>query len=271
MKPGGTIDIAGKTVSRLGLGTLRLAGPGGWGGPEDRAQAVGLLREAVHQHGITHIDTADSYGPHTVEDLLKEALHPYPDELLIATKVGLVRPAPDVWTPFGHPAYLRASVEGSLRRRGVERLELCYLHRIDWGVPVEDQIGTLEALREEGKVGHIGMSKITADDFHRWHGEIGLAAVQNVLNIHDRHDPVQGSAATTVSHTFPTDRSPPGAPPTRGTSTPRSPGCSASDRTSLPSPERATRATSRTSCVRSCSAGGSEGGLRREVIHVLGA
>lgn len=191
MKPGGTIDIAGKTVSRLGLGTLRLAGPGGWGGPEDRAQAVGLLREAVHQHGITHIDTADSYGPHTVEDLLKEALHPYPDELLIATKVGLVRPAPDVWTPFGHPAYLRASVEGSLRRLGVERLELCYLHRIDWEVPVEDQIGTLEALREEGKVGHIGLSKITAEDFHRWHGEIGLAAVQNVLNIHDRHDPVQ--------------------------------------------------------------------------------
>ncbi|MET7499840.1 aldo/keto reductase [Streptomyces microflavus] len=189
--PAGTIEIAGKTVSRLGLGTLRLTGPGGWGDPEDRPRAISLLRQAVHQHGITHIDTADAYGPHTVEHLIKEALHPYPDKLLIATKVGVVRPAPDVWMPLGHPAYLRACVEASLRRLGVERLELCYLHRIDWEVPVEDQIGTLQALQEEGKIGHIGLSKISGEDFRRWHGEIDIAAVQNVLNIHDRYDPVQ--------------------------------------------------------------------------------
>nr|BAP34731.1 oxidoreductase [Streptomyces sp. ML694-90F3] len=188
--PGGRMDIAGKTVSRLGLGTMRLTGPGIWGDPADRDQALTVLSDAVHTHGITHIDTADAYGPHTVEHLIKDALHPYPDNLLIATKVGFARPAPDTWTPHGHPVYLRASVEASLRRLGVERLDLCYLHRIDPEVPLADQLGTLAALRDEGKIGHIGISKVTSADVERARNQITVAAVQNVLNIRDRSDPV---------------------------------------------------------------------------------
>ncbi|MFD3910001.1 aldo/keto reductase [Streptomyces sp. NPDC058603] len=188
--PAGTITMAGKTVSRLGLGTMRLTGPGTWGDPADRGQALSVLRQAVHTHGITHIDAADAYGPHTVEHLIHDALSPYPEELLIATKVGMLRPAPGTWTPHGRPTYLRACVEASLRRLGVERLELCYLHRIDREVPLADQIGTLQALHDEGKIGHIGLSKIVSDDFHRAAREITVAAVQNVLNIHNRYDPV---------------------------------------------------------------------------------
>ncbi|WP_260988146.1 aldo/keto reductase [Streptomyces sp. CFMR 7] len=113
---GGSIEIAGKTVSRLGFGTMRLTGPGTWGDPDDRDRALAVLRQAVHTHGITHVDTADAYGPHTVENLIKDALYPYPDGLLIATKVGFARPAPSVWAPHGHPVYLRSCVEASLRR-----------------------------------------------------------------------------------------------------------------------------------------------------------
>ncbi|MGW2058481.1 aldo/keto reductase [Streptomyces sp. NPDC001840] len=188
--PAGTITIAGKAVSRLGFGTMRLTGPGTWGDPPDRDQALSVLRQAVHTYGITHIDTADAYGPHTVEHLIKDALYPYPEDVLIATKVGMVRPAPNVWTPHGHPAYLRACVEASLRRLGVEQLELCYLHRIDLEVPIADQIGTLQALQDEGKIRHIGLSKVVPEDFQRVTKEVTVAAVQNVLNVHDRYDPM---------------------------------------------------------------------------------
>ncbi|MEV5979589.1 aldo/keto reductase [Streptomyces sp. NPDC052114] len=189
--PAGTITLAGKTVSRLGFGTMRLTGPGTWGEPSDRDQALDVLRQAVHTHGITHIDTAVAYGPHTVETLIKDALHPYPDDVLIATKVGMVaRPLPDKWVPCGHPAYLRACVEGSLARLGVERLDLCYLHRIDPDVPLTDQMGTLKSLQSEGKIGHIGLSKIHSADVRRAAKEAPIAAVQNALNIHDRYDPV---------------------------------------------------------------------------------
>ncbi|MFE4540354.1 aldo/keto reductase [Streptomyces scopuliridis] len=188
--PAGTITIAGKAVSRLGFGTMRLTGPGAWGDPPDRDQALSVLRQAVHTYGITHIDTADAYGPHTVEHLIKDALHPYPEDVLIATKVGMARPAPNVWTPHGHPAYLRACVEASLRRLGVEQLELCYLHRIDVEVPIADQIGTLQALQDEGKIRHIGLSKVVPEDFQRVTKEVTVAAVQNVLNVHDRYDPM---------------------------------------------------------------------------------
>ncbi|MFJ7242152.1 aldo/keto reductase [Streptomyces olivaceus] len=184
--PGGAIEIAGKTVSRLGLGTMRLTGPGTWGDPDDREQALTVLRNAVHTFGITHIDTADAYGPHTVEHLINDALYPYPDHVLIATKVGFARPAPNMWAPHGHPVYLRACVEASLRRMRMERLELCYLHRIDPEVPLSEQLGTLAALRDEGKIAHIGLSKIAPEDFGRARKEITVAAVQNVLNIHDR-------------------------------------------------------------------------------------
>ncbi|MFF7803080.1 aldo/keto reductase [Streptomyces olivaceus] len=188
--PGGAIEIAGKTVSRLGLGTMRLTGPGTWGDPADREQALTVLRNAVHTFGITHLDTADAYGPHTVEHLIKDALYPYPDHILIATKVGFARPAPNMWAPHGHPVYLRACVEASLRRLRMERLDLCYLHRIDPEVPLADQLGTLAAMRDEGKIGHIGISKVTPEDFELARKEVAVAAVQNVLNIHDRYDPV---------------------------------------------------------------------------------
>ncbi|MEU8887315.1 aldo/keto reductase [Streptomyces sp. NPDC048442] len=186
--PAGAFTLAGKQVSRLGFGTMRLTGPGTWGDPDDRDQALSVLRQAVHTYGITHLDTADAYGPHTVEHLIRDALHPYPEDLLIATKVGMVRPAPDLWAPHGHPVYLRACVEASLRRLGVERLDLCYLHRIDPEVPLTDQLGALQALQEEGKIGHIGLSKIGPDDFYRASLQIQIAAVQNVLNLNDRHD-----------------------------------------------------------------------------------
>ncbi|GAA1296218.1 aldo/keto reductase [Streptomyces javensis] len=135
-----------------------------------------------------NIDTADAYGPHTVEHLIHDALHPYPEHVLIATKVGLLRPAPDVWTPHGHPAYLRACVEASLRRLGTDRLDLCYLHRIDPEVPITDQIGTLQALKDEGKIRHIGLSKVTPEHIRTLSNDITIAAVQNVLNMTDRHD-----------------------------------------------------------------------------------
>ncbi|WP_327359646.1 aldo/keto reductase [Streptomyces sp. NBC_01304] len=187
--PAGTITLAGKTVSRLGFGTMRLTGPGTWGDPTDRDTALNVLRQAVHDHGITHIDTADAYGPHTVEELIRDALHPYPQDVLIATKVGMIRPAPEMWAPHGHPAYLRASVEASLRRLGVERLELCYLHRIDPEILLDDQVAVLQALQQEGKIGHIGLSKVTPEDIRRVHKEQPVAAVQNALSIIDRDDP----------------------------------------------------------------------------------
>ncbi|WP_405852125.1 aldo/keto reductase [Streptomyces sp. NBC_01369] len=187
--PGGTTTIAGKTVSRLGFGTMRLTGQGTWGDPDDRHQAIRVLRHAVHTHGITHIDTADAYGPHTCEHLIKDALYPYPDDVLIATKVGMVRPAPNMWAPHGHPVYLRASIEASLRRLDTDRLDLCYLHRIDPEVPLADQLGTLQAMQDEGKIGHIGLSKVTPESIRLASKHISVAAVQNVLNLNDRYDP----------------------------------------------------------------------------------
>ncbi|MFJ4623661.1 aldo/keto reductase [Streptomyces sp. NPDC088812] len=187
--PAGSITIAGKTVSRLGFGTMRLTNPGTWGDPDDRGTALSILRQAVHTHGISHIDTADAYGPHTVEHLIRAALYPYPDHVLIATKVGMLRPAPGQWKPLGNPFYLRACVEASLRRLKVERLELCYLHRIDPEVSRDDQIAVLDALRDEGKIGHFGLSKVTPEDIRYVHKYLPVAAVQNVLNTTDRDDP----------------------------------------------------------------------------------
>ncbi|KNE83331.1 aldo/keto reductase [Streptomyces xinghaiensis] len=186
----GTISIAGKEVPRLGLSTMRLTGPGTWGAPPDPGEALAVLRTAVHEHGIAHIDTADAYGPHTAEDLIRDALHPYPDHVLIATKVGMIRPGPNVWTPLGRPDYLRAAVEGSLRRLGTETLELCYLHRVDEFVPLRDQLGELAALQREGKVRHIGLSKVTSRQVRVALDLVKVAAVQNVLNMSERYDPV---------------------------------------------------------------------------------
>lgn len=188
--PAGTITIAGKKVSRLGFGTMQLTGPGSWGDPEDRETALSVLRQAVYTHGISHIDTADAYGPHTAEHLVQEALHPYPEDVLIATKVGVLRPAPGQWVPLGNPFYLRSSVEASLRRLRVERLDLCYLHHIDREVALDDQIAVMQALHDEGKIGHIGLSKVTPEDIDYVGKSLTIAAVQNVLNMHpDNLDP----------------------------------------------------------------------------------
>jgi len=188
--PGGTITIVGKTVSRLGFGTMRLTGPGTWGDPPDRDTARSMLVQAVNTYGISHIDTADAYGPHTAEQLICDALYPYADHVLIATKVGMVRPGPGMWKPLGNPFYLRACVEASLRRLKVERLELCYLHRIDPEVGLDDQIAVMQALQDEGKIGHIGLSKVTPHDVRRVGKELTVAAVQNVFNTTDRFDDV---------------------------------------------------------------------------------
>jgi pyridoxine 4-dehydrogenase len=185
--PGGTITIAGKAVSRLGFGTMRLTGPGTWGHPASTSAATAVLREAV-DHGITHIDTADAYGPHTVEELVRRAFHPYPDDLLIATKVGLVRPGPDIWWPLGRPDYLGAAVEASLRRLGTDRIDLCYLHRVDPNVPLSDQVGVLADLQREGKVAAVGLSKVTPKQIDEASRTVSIAAVQNVLNLDEPHD-----------------------------------------------------------------------------------
>ncbi|GAA1232203.1 aldo/keto reductase [Kitasatospora nipponensis] len=182
------ITIAGKTVPRLGLGTLRLTGPGTWGYPADLVGAVELLRTAVNDLGVLHIDTADAYGPHTVEALIRRALHPYPEQLLLATKVGMVRPAPNVWKPLGRPEYLRAAAEASLRRLGTERIDLCYLHRVDPEVPLAEQVGALKDLRAEGKIGAIGLSKVTPEQIKEAGELVTVAAVQNCLNMAEPED-----------------------------------------------------------------------------------
>ncbi|WP_369228519.1 aldo/keto reductase (plasmid) [Streptomyces sp. R39] len=187
---GGEIEIAGTKVSRLGLSTMHLAGRGSWGEPASRAAALDLLRTAVHSHRITHLDSSDAYGPHLVEELIREALAPYPEDLLISTKVGMVRPTPNSWAPVGNPAYLRAAVEGSLRRLGVESLGLCYLHRIDPEVAFADQIGVLDALRDEGKIRHIGIADAPPEDV-RWASHYArIDVVQSPLNLENRDDPL---------------------------------------------------------------------------------
>jgi len=181
----GTFEIAGKKVHRLGFGAMRLTGRGIWGEPADRAECIRVVRRAV-ELGVDFIDTADSYGPHVSEEILREALHPYPDEVLIATKAGLVRHGPDVWLPVGRPEYLRQQAELSLRRLGLERLELFQLHRIDGQVPLEDQIGVLVELRDEGKIGAIGLSEVSVEQLERVRAITEVATVQNLYNLANR-------------------------------------------------------------------------------------
>ncbi len=159
----GIFKIGGHTpVHRLGFGAMRLTGKGIWGEPEDPAECIAVLRRAVDL-GINLIDTADSYGPFVSERLIAQALHPYPKGVVIATKAGLQRPGPDQWEPDGRPEYLRERCEGSLRRLKLDRIELFQLHRIDAKVPLEDQIGILVALQNEGKIRHIGLSEVSVE------------------------------------------------------------------------------------------------------------
>ncbi|HEU0191661.1 MAG TPA: aldo/keto reductase [Mycobacterium sp.] len=181
----GTLTIGGDlTVNRLGFGAMRLTGPGIWGPPADRVGAVRLLQRAV-ELGVNFIDTADSYGPYVSEEIIREALHPYPD-LVIATKAGLLRTGPDRWVPLANPDYLRQEVEMSLRRLGVERIDLFQLHRVDREIPLADQLGVLVALRDEGKIRHIGLSEVGVDVLDAAARITPIVSVQNRYNLTDR-------------------------------------------------------------------------------------
>jgi pyridoxine 4-dehydrogenase len=182
----GTFALGGDlTVNRLGYGTMQLTGPGVWGDPKDPDEAVRVLRRAV-ELGVNFIDTADSYGPVVAEQLIKKALHPYTDDLVIATKAGFTRQGPGKWTPVGVPAYLRQQVELSLRNMGLERIDLLQLHRIDPAVPVADQIGELKLLQDEGKIRHIGLSEVTVTELQVAQKIAPIVAVQNLFNLVNR-------------------------------------------------------------------------------------
>jgi aryl-alcohol dehydrogenase-like predicted oxidoreductase len=182
----GTLTIGGDVpVTRLGFGAMRITGKGIWGPPADPEEAIRVLRRAV-ELGVDLIDTADSYGPYVSEDLIRDALHPY-DGVTIATKGGLTRSGPDAWAPVGRPEYLRQCVEMSLRRLGVERIELYQLHRIDPQVPVADQLGVLEEMQNEGKIRHVGLSEVTVDELDEARTLVQVVSVQNRYNLTDRH------------------------------------------------------------------------------------
>jgi pyridoxine 4-dehydrogenase len=182
----GTFDIGGDlTVNRLGYGAMQLTGKGVWGPPDDPEEAVRVLKRAV-QEGVNFIDTADSYGPFVSEELIHRALHPYPDDLVIATKAGLTRAGPGDWRAVGRPEYLRQQCELSLRHLGLERIDLFQLHRIDPKVPVAESLGELVALQDEGKIRHIGLSEVSVEELKEAQKTATIATVQNLYNLADR-------------------------------------------------------------------------------------
>jgi pyridoxine 4-dehydrogenase len=180
----GRFRLGPAEVNRLGFGTMRLTGPGIWGPPADPAAAVGVLRR-VAELGVDLFDTADSYGPEVAEDLLRQALHPY-DGLTVATKAGLLRTGPDRWHPCGRPEYLRQQCELSLRRLGVERIDLFQLHRVDPAVPADEQFGLLAELVAEGKVAAVGLSEVGVAEIERATAVVDVVSVQNRYNLVDR-------------------------------------------------------------------------------------
>src|SRR3984893_2760508 len=182
----GTFSLGGKTpVHRLGFGAMRITGEGIWGPPKDRQEAIRVLKRAV-ELGIDFIDTADSYGPYISEELIAEALHPYPKGLIIATKGGLVRTGPNEWHPVGRPEYLQQEVEMSLRRLKLERIDLWQLHRIDPKVPVEESLGAIKKLQEQGKIRNGGLSEVKPHEIDEARKVIEIVSVQNQYNLSDR-------------------------------------------------------------------------------------
>ena len=177
----------GTTVRRLGYGAMQLTGDGVWGDPADPERARRVLRRAV-ELGVDFIDTADSYGPEVSERLIGEALAPYPDDVVIATKAGLVRPGPGEWVPDGRPDHIRAACEGSLRRLRLERIPLYQLHRIDPEVPVAESIGAMLELRDEGKIDQIGLSEVSVGELREARRSCDIASVQNRFNIVDQDE-----------------------------------------------------------------------------------
>ena len=182
----GTIDVGGDlTVNRLGFGAMRITGDGIWGEPADAERAKNALRRAV-ELGVNFIDTADSYGPDVSERLIAETLHPYPDDLVIATKGGLVRPGPGRWDADGRPEHLREALEGSLRRLRVDMIDLYQLHRPDPKVPLKESIGFLAEMKNEGKIRHVGISNATEDQLREAEQIVPIVSVQNRYNVVDR-------------------------------------------------------------------------------------
>lgn len=179
----GTFTIGGDlTVNRLGFGAMRLTGKGVWGPPADPEECIRVLRRAV-ELGVNFIDTADSYGPYVSERLIRKALHPYADGVVVATKAGLLRTGPDVWPVLGFPAYLRQECEMSLRRLRVDTIDLFQLHRIDDKFPAEDQLGELVKLQQEGKIRHIGLSEVSVEQLEAAQKVATIVSVQNMYNL----------------------------------------------------------------------------------------
>ena len=183
--PSGTFDIGGDlTVNRLGFGAMRITGKGVWGEPDDRAEALRVLRR-LPELGVNFIDTADSYGPFVSEDLIREALHPY-DGIVVATKGGYTRHGPDEWEELGRPEYLRQCVLMSLRRLGVERIDLWQLHRIDDKTPRDEQFGVIADMQREGLIRHVGLSEVSVADIEDARRHFEVVSVQNMYNLVSR-------------------------------------------------------------------------------------
>ena len=180
----GQFEIGDFTINRLGYGAMRITGTGVWGPPSDRNAALATLRR-LPEIGINFIDTADSYGPNVSEELIREALHPY-DGLLIATKAGFMRPGPGQWTTNGDPAYLMAQAKGSLRRLGVDRIDLWQLHRIDARVPRDEQFGAIRQMLDDGIIRYAGLSEVSVDDIEAARRVLPVATVQNEYNLVER-------------------------------------------------------------------------------------
>jgi pyridoxine 4-dehydrogenase len=181
-----TFQLGGDlTVNRLGFGAMRITGEGIWGWPTDRSKALQVLRRAV-ELGVNLIDTADAYGPETSELLIAEALHPYPKGLVIATKGGLTRPGPGQWVPNGRPEHLKQAVDGSLKRLRLDRIDLYQLHTVDRKVPLEQSLGALKEMQDAGKIRHMGLSNVSAQEIERARKIVPIVSVQNEYNIQDR-------------------------------------------------------------------------------------
>jgi aryl-alcohol dehydrogenase-like predicted oxidoreductase len=182
----GTANLGDLTVRRLGYGTMRLTGEGVWGPPDNHDEAIAVLRRAV-ELGVNLLDTADSYGPYVAEQLIAEALYPYPEDLVIATKGGLTRTGPGEWPRDGRPEHLREACEGSLERLRLERIDVYQLHAPDPNVPYEESVGAMKELQDEGKVRHIGVSNVSVEQLATARKIVAVVSVQNRFNLGDRH------------------------------------------------------------------------------------
>lgn len=182
----GELTLGGDmTVRRMGFGAMRITGEGVWGAPKDHAGSLAVLRRSI-ELGVNLIDTADAYGPEVSENLIAEALYPYPTDLVIATKGGYTRQGPGQWTPDGRPEHLRAALDGSLKRLKLERIDLYQFHTPDPKVPFEESIGTLVDLQKAGKIRHLGLSNVSVDQLNKAREMINIVSVQNRYNLADR-------------------------------------------------------------------------------------